>query len=141
MNEKYYLIVLSLDPKKHIIKKNSENLKESINHWTRSLKIKDITIDQPFYDIGEKENHHMNLSIKTSLSKEDLLKGPFKGWIHTKGFVWIDEIHNFRKWFRYSRRNHYKLQENKFPELEKLLQNNVHLLVSNTPPLTTTNST
>src|ERR1700694_5984716 len=107
--EKYYLIILTLDLRKNFFeKRDNENIKKNILKWAYNLKLSNITLDGPFYDVGENNNHHINLSIKENLSKDELLKGPFKGWKNHKGYVWIEEIKSITRWKEYARRNNYK---------------------------------
>ena len=122
MDEKYYLAVLTIDTRKKFFKnRDSQNIKNNILHWTRNLKIKDIILDGPFYDIGEKDNHHANISLKSYLTKEELLNGPFKGWKNNKGYIFIDQIKNIHDWIQYSKRNNYKKDFNKFTHIDKIL--------------------
>jgi hypothetical protein len=111
----YFAIVLTLNPNKKDVKdKPFVYLQQKIIKWTNNIKdIDTILYSSPFFDIGEKENIHVNLTIKTILNNtEDIRKKYLQSWCLRKGYVTIKQIWDFNGWLEYAKKNHYRISNN-----------------------------
>jgi hypothetical protein len=109
----YYSIVLTINPNStDACGKTEEYISSVILKWAKKLKLQNIT-NGPYYDIGEKENHHVNLTImcKNKKSINEIRDIYFKSWINRKGKVLIQYLENdldILKWNLYAKRNDIK---------------------------------
>lgn len=109
----YYSIVLTINPNStDACGKTEEYISSVILKWAKKLKLQNIT-NGPYYDIGEKENHHVNLTIMCNNKKSinEIRDIYFKSWINRKGKVLIQYLENdldVLKWNLYAKRNDIK---------------------------------
>jgi hypothetical protein len=105
----YYAVTLTIDPKSTDARnKSSEYIQLRILKWANNLKIKNIIVGEPYYDVGKSGNHHVNLTICCNQSKEQILDKYFKSWINRKGYVYINNLiseNDVVKWNSYAKRN------------------------------------
>lgn len=108
-NKTYYAVILTVDPNSTDARnKTSEHIQLRILKWAKNLKIQDIMIEGPFYDVGKSGNHHVNLTICCDQSKDEILHKYFKSWINRKGYVYINILstkNDLIKWNSYAKRN------------------------------------